>query len=282
MLYFDLLEPKHRKAVLERLEGNLISNKKHLSTGFVGTQYLPHALSRNGMHALAGDILFKEECPSWLYGIRLGATTVWELWDGMNPDGSINLFEMNSFNQFGFASIGDWIHRQLCGITPLEPGYKKFRVAPRPVRGISSLECSYESVYGTVSCRFSCENGMVHAQIRVPENTTAVIDLPERESVTVGSGDYTFSYETQLCFDRQRYSEDTTLGELLRDPRAQQLLMEEAPELANSGFIRFFASGMSIVEIRKTLPRTMMPERAIALFERMISILNQEQQKDTR
>lgn len=280
VLYFDLLEEKHRKGVLERLEMKLIQNKKHLSTGFVGTQYLTHVLSQNGLHALAGDILFKDDCPSWLYGIRLGATTIWELWDGVNPDGSINLFEMNSFNQFGFGTVGDWMHKQLCGITALEPGYKKFRIAPRLVKGITSVQGSYESVYGTISCKFSCENGMVCAELHVPENTTAVIDLPERETVTVGSGDYMFSHKTQLCFDRQRYSEDTTLGELLQNPAAQQMFMEEAPELAQSGFIRFFARGMSIVEIKKTLPRTMMPESTIALFERMICMLNQaEQQK---
>lgn len=280
MLYFDLLEEKNRENVLARLERNLITNKKHLRTGFVGTQYLPHVLSRNGLHALAGDILFKEDCPSWLYGIRLGATTIWELWDGVNPDGSINLFEMNSFNQYGFATIGDWLHKQLCGITALEPGYKKFRVAPRLVKGITSVRGSYESVYGTISCDFSCENGWVCAKIQVPGNTTAVIDLPERESVTVGSGDYTFRYETQLCFERQRYSEDTTLGELLQNPTAQKMFMEEAPELAQSGFIRFFARGMSIVEIKKTLPRTMMPESAIVLLEKMIELLNREDRSD--
>lgn len=276
LLYFDLLEEEHRKNVLERLELNLIKNKKHLSTGFVGTQYLTHVLSRNGLHALAGDILFKEECPSWLYGIRLGATTIWELWDGVNPDGSFNLFEMNSLNQFGFGSIGDWMHKQLCGITALEPGYKKSRIAPRLVKGITSVQGSFESVFGQISCGFSCENGVIRAKIQVPENTTAVIDLPEREPLTVGSGVYEFSYPTKLSFERLRYSEDTTLGELLQNPTAQKMLMEEAPELAQSGFVRFFASGMSIVEIKKTLPRTMMPEYAIILFEKMICILNQK------
>ena len=111
-LRFDLVEDKHRQRVLDFLKLNLIKNKKHLRTGFVGTEYLPHVLSQNGLHQLMGDILFKEDCPSWLYEVKLGATTVWELWDGVNEDGSFNLIEMNSLNHYGFATVGDWLVKE--------------------------------------------------------------------------------------------------------------------------------------------------------------------------
>lgn len=274
VLYFNLLEEKDRQRVVDRLTLNLIKTQKHLRTGFVGTQYITHALSQNGLHDLAGDILFKDDCPSWLYSIRLGATTIWELWDGVNPDGSFNLFEMNSLNQFGFASIGDWLHKELCGITALEPGYKKSRIAPNLVKGITSVNATYETVYGPISCAFSCEKGHICADIHVPENTTAVICLPEREETAVGSGDYHFEYETGLFFETEPYSMDSTLNSLVEQPVAAKMFMDEMPELAQSGFIRSFAGALSIVEIEKTLPRSMVPESALELFKRMIWELN--------
>lgn len=276
VLYFNLVTPQERKVILTRLERNLIRTQKHLRTGFVGTQYLTHALSQNGFHALTGNILMKDDCPSWLYGIRLGATTVWELWDGVNPDGSFNLFEMNSLNQFGFASVGDWLHKQVLGISPLEPGYKRMRIAPRLVRGITQVEGAYESVYGRIFCSFSCTDGCINARIQVPENTTAIIDLPQREVIEVGSGEYCFAYPTNLRFDASGYSEDSTLNELLQDPEALALFRKEAPELADNGFIRTFAGSLSIVEIDKSLPRVMVPQYAVDLFYRMIRELNEK------
>lgn len=273
-LHFNLLEEKERQRVIDRLVLNLVKTKKHLQTGFVGTQYITHALSQNGQHQLAGDILFKEDCPSWLYSVRLGATTVWELWDGVNPDGSFNLFEMNSLNQFGFATIGDWLYKELCGITALVPGYKKSRIAPRLIKGITAVKASLETVYGLLQCDFSCENGCIKADIHVPENTTADICLPEREKFTIGSGDYHYEYETKLSFENERYSMDSTLNELLEHPTARKMFSDEAPELAENGFIRTFAGALSIVEIEKTLPETMVPKSAVQLFERMICELN--------
>ena len=280
-LHFHLAEEKDRRRMLEGLKMNLIRNKKHLTTGFVGTEYLPHVLSRNGMHQLMGDILFREDCPSWLYEIKLGATTVWELWDGVNEDGSFNLFEMNSLNQYGFATVGDWLVREVAGLSALAPGYRKSRVAPRPVRGITAVSASHETPYGSLSVSFRCEKGRIDASVRVPENTTAEVSLPGRETETLGSGTYDFSYETDLRFEREPYSEDSTLGQLLADPLADRLFTERAPELAGSGFIRTFAAGMSIVEIETTMPRSFVPQSAIDLFHEMIEMLNRQAREKT-
>ena len=274
MLYFDLAEEKDRKGILERLKLNLVQRKKHLLTGFVGTEYLPHALSKCGLHQLMGDILFKEDCPSWLYEVNLGATTVWELWDGVNLDGSFNLFEMNSLNQYGFATIGDWLVKEVAGLSPLEPGYRKSRVAPRLIKGIPSVRASYETPYGLLSCELACENSRMRAMLRIPENTTAIVSLPGRETEEMGSGIYQFDYETDLCFDAEPYSEDSTLNALLAQPAANEYFMEKAPELANSGFIRTFVGNMTIAEIRMTLPRSFVPQYAVDLFEEMIGMLN--------
>ena len=102
----------------------------------------------------------------------------------------------------------------------------------------------------------------------MPENTTAEISLPEREKLTVGSGSYCFEYETELSFEKPQYSEDSLLNELLQTELGEKMFMEGAPELANNGFIRTFAGGLSIIEIKKTLPRTMVPEKSIEIFEK--------------
>ena len=275
-LRFGLVEERHRERVLDFLKLNLIKNKKHLRTGFVGTEYLTHVLSQNGLHQLMGDILFKEDCPSWLYEVNLGATTVWELWDGVNEDGSFNLFEMNSLNQYGFATVGDWLVKELAGLNALEPGYKKSRIAPRPVKGIPEVKASYETPYGLLSVDFQCRDGQITAHVCIPENTTAEVSLPGRACEELGSGEYDFVYETTLSFEKEPYSEDSTLGQLLAQPAAESYFVQRAPELAGSGFVRMFLSNMSIVEIKTTMPRSFVPEYAIDLFEDMITLLNRQ------
>ena len=275
-LRFNLVEEKHRQRVLEFLKLNLIRNKKHLRTGFVGTGYLPYVLSRNGLHQLMGDILFKEDCPSWLYEVKLGATTVWELWDGVNEDGSFNLFEMNSLNQYGFATIGGWLVKELAGLDALEPGYKRSRIAPRLVKGITEVKASYDTPYGLLSVRLCCRKGKITAHVSIPDNTTAQVSLPGREVEEMGSGEYDFMYETALSFEKEPYSEDSTLGQLLSQSAAECYFVEHAPELADSGFIRMFLSNMTIVEIKTTMPKSFVPQYAIDLFEEMIALLNRQ------
>lgn len=276
VLYFHLCEEKDRERILQKLQLNLIKNKKHLLTGFVGTEYLPHVLSQNGMHSLAGDILLKEDCPSWLYEVNLGATTVWELWDGVNPDHSINPFAMNSFNQYGFASIGDWMVKQLAGITALEPGYKKSRIMPQLVRGIEEVNASYETPYGTLHCELSCKNRRIHACVTVPANTEAEVILPEREAEVLGSGSYEYDYETELSFAAGKYSDDSILRDMLKEPAAKEYFETVMPDLAHDPLVNNFAGRMSIAEIKATLPETMVPKKAYPVFEEMIRLLNKQ------
>ncbi len=274
ILYFDLAPIEVREKIAARLYYDLVKTKKHLYTGFVGTEYIMHVLSRFNMHELAGTILFKEDCPSWLYSVNLGATTIWELWDGVNPDGSFNLFEMNSLNQFGFATVGDWLYKDLCGLNSIEAGFKKFRISPRLVPGITSFELSYESPYGKIRISFFCENGKYIADIEVPANTTALISLPDRAEEEYGSGAYHFEYATDASFEKKKYSEDSTLNELLSNPEAGELFEKEMPYLAGSGFVKTFAGNLSVIEIDLTLPRSMIPQKALDLFRRMIDMLN--------
>lgn len=279
VLYFNLAKEKDRGRILNQLKLNLIKTNKHLRTGFVGTEYLPHVLSKENLHQLAGDILLKEDCPSWLYAVKLGATTVWELWDGVNPNNSFNLFSMNSLNQYGFATIGDWLVRELAGLSALEPGYHVSRIAPRPVRGIPTVSAGYGTPYGELSCDLSCKNGWIRADIHIPANTKAIVSLPGREEEELGSGTYHFEYETELSYEYEPFTEDSILKELLAHPIAKNYFEDREPGLAKNAFVKNFAGRLSIVEIKMTIPQTMIPERAYAVFDEMIAMLNRQEKR---
>lgn len=271
-LRFNLIEEKDRHTVLEALLRSLRKHKNHLTTGFVGTQFLCGVLSDNGQHEIAGNVFLQEDCPSWLYSVKLGATTVWELWDGVNPDGSFNKYEMNSLNQYAFASIGDWMYRQLGGLDLLEAGYKKSRIAPQPIKGIPFLNTAIETVHGRLSCQLECKNNRFIIDIEVPENTTAVIALPEREEITVGSGKHHFDYATESSYEEEKYTQQNTLGELLENPIGLHIFNEYAYELLENAMFMQFAKERPILEIVSVTPPEM-----IQLFNTIIKQLNENE-----
>ena len=113
-LYFDLVEEQFKEDIAARLEQNIAAHKTHLTTGFMGTPYLCLVLSDNGRHDLAGKLLLQEENPGWLYEVKMGATTIWERWNSILPDGSFNPAGMNSLNHYAYGSIGKWLYSRLC------------------------------------------------------------------------------------------------------------------------------------------------------------------------
>ena len=190
-LHFDLAQPKLRSRILKLLVANLAKRKDHLCTGFVGTPYLNHALSDNGCHELAGKVFLQEDFPSWLYPVKMGATTIWERWNSLQPDGSFSSAGMNSFNHYAYGSIGSWMYQKLGGLQIVKPGYKKSRIAPMPIQGIDSAKAVVKTVYGILSCEWKRENGKLSVDITVPCNTSAVVKLPgKKKEFIVGSGNY--------------------------------------------------------------------------------------------
>ncbi len=197
-LHFDLVEEKQKEAIAERLAQNIAAHKTHLTTGFIGTPYLCLALSDNGKHDIAGKLLLQDENPGWLYEVKMGATTIWERWNSILPDGSFNPANMNSLNHYAYGAIGYWMYTRLCGLQMLKPGYKKFAVKPGFIKGITHAELSYESVYGTIRTAWRCEGGKITVDLTVPANTTAVLSLPEKdETLELGSGSYHYEYDTE-------------------------------------------------------------------------------------
>ncbi|MFS0776680.1 family 78 glycoside hydrolase catalytic domain [Neobacillus sp. 3P2-tot-E-2] len=268
-LHFDLAEEKYRERILKSLEKNIANHKNHLTTGFVGTPYLLPALSENNLHDLAGTLFLKEDFPSWLYAVKKGATTIWERWNSILPNGDFDTSGMNSLNHYAYGSIGEWMYRKLAGINQLEPGYKKILLKPQFIKGITSVEATFNSVYGEIKSAWICRGKRITVDILIPANTTALVYLPEKENpIEVGSGSYHFDYETETNLERDRFSMDSTLKEILDEPVALQILNQYAPEMLNHPMIEF-AYQLSISEILATAPG-----ETETLFKMVLDTLN--------
>ena len=239
-LHFDLADEKFREAIASRLETNIAAHKTHLTTGFIGTPYLCLALSDNGRHAVAGKLLLQEENPGWLYEVKMGATTVWERWNSIMPDGSFNPANMNSLNHYAYGAIGYWLYTRLCGLQCLAPGYKKFAVKPGFIKGITWTDLAYECVYGTIHTAWKCENGKIAVDLTVPANTTCLLTLPEKEeTLELGSGTYHYEYETETHLEQDRYTMETVLRVMLDHPAAKPIIEQYMPEMLNNPMIEY-------------------------------------------
>lgn len=239
-LHFDIVEGRFRQDIAERLAQNIAAHKTHLTTGFVGTPYLCLALSDNGKHDIAGKLLLQEEDPGWLYEVRMGATTVWERWNSIMPDGSFNPANMNSLDHYAYGSIAYWIYTRLCGLKSLEPGYRRFAVAPKFIKGITRAELEYESVYGTIKAAWRCEKGAIAVNVSVPANTTALVTLPEKnELLELGSGEYHYEYGTHTRLEQDRYTMEIPLHTMLEHPAATPLLKQYMPGMLDNPMIQY-------------------------------------------
>jgi alpha-L-rhamnosidase len=182
----------------ERLAELVRRNNYRVSTGFAGTPFITGALTDTGHSEEAYRLLLEEGCPSWLYPVTMGATTVWERWDSMLPDGTINKGEMTSFNHYALGAVADWLHKAVGGISPLAPGYSKVRIAPVPGEGIDWAKTSLKTPHGTVRVEWKLDVGALHLEATVPGGVEADVVLPGGESRSVGGGTHSFTAPVAL------------------------------------------------------------------------------------
>jgi alpha-L-rhamnosidase len=185
-LEFDLLPESMRASAAKRLADD-VRERKHLTTGFLGTPYLCHVLSRYGHLDVAYYLLNHEEYPSWLYPVKQGATTIWERWDGQKPDGTFQDVGMNSFNHYAYGAIGEWMYRVMAGIEidDATPGYKHILLQPQPGGGFTSVKASHDTPYGKVSSAWTRQGGRFELAVDVPANTRATVRLPKAQLANV-------------------------------------------------------------------------------------------------
>lgn len=269
-LHFGLAREKDREKILQALVANVENHKNHLTTGFVGTPYLCHALSDNGAHDVASMLFLRDDFPSWLYGVKMGATTMWEQWNAIYPDGTMPHPGSNSMNHYAYGSIGDWMYRKIGGINQLEPGYRKFYVKPMFVRGIEDACTELETPYGKIISEWSCRNKKICVRVKVPANTSAVIYLPEKDgAIEVGSGEYVYEYDTTTSLKAARFSLDNTLGEIMAEPLGKKMLDEMMPELMANPMIEY-AKQMTLAEGISSAPAVK------AAYEAILNALNRQ------
>lgn len=201
---FELISQQQTVVAGERLAEVVKANQFRIGTGFAGTPFVCEALVRTGHLETAYRMLLNEECPSWLYPISMGATTIWERWDSMRPDGSINLGEMTSFNHYAFGAISKFLFERLAGLQRAGPGWKQARVQPVLGGGFTSASADHLTPYGTVSSRWylterhdSQDMCDFTLHVIVPPTTTMEVVLPtldgKGDAQVVGSGEWKFS-----------------------------------------------------------------------------------------
>lgn len=270
-LHHKLSKEKDRETILRSLITNIENHKNHLTTGFVGTPYLCHALSENGAHEVAATLFLRDDSPSWLYEVKMGATTIWERWDAIHPDGTMPNPGLNSLNHYANGSIGDWMYRKLAGINQTEPGYRRFAIRPLLTLGLEEVSASFESPYGKIESSVICKKHTIQVKVAVPANTEADIFLPEKDvSVHVGSGTWTYEYPTETSLTPLRYTMDSTLGEILQEPLGQKMLNDLAPFLANNPMIEY-AKRMTLAEGISSAPEIR------PVYEAILKALNEQE-----
>jgi alpha-L-rhamnosidase len=275
-LHMNLVPESYRLRLIEDLKAKLREDNMHLKTGFVGTPYFCRVLSENGANDYAYKLLLNDDYPSWLYAVKLGATTVWERWNSVLPDGSISGTGMNSLNHYAYGSIAEWMYRNMCGINPVEdaPGFRKIRFAPKPHGSLRYAKAALNSASGYIESAWKInDDGSLTFKFTVPFNTRAEAVLPDGElsqvringepvleaglaasqqgekvvcSLTTGT--YLFEYTPSKDYIL-RYSTDSSLKELLENSEAKAVLSELIPEIINNEMVLKMAMGASLKDM---------------------------------
>ncbi|PVE96809.1 glycoside hydrolase family 78 protein [Microbacterium sp. TPD7012] len=187
---FELVSDEHLATAGARL-AELVEEAGHrIATGFVGTPLVSDALTVTGHADAAYDLLLETEAPSWLYAVLQGGTTIWERWDSLRPDGTVNPGTMTSFNHYALGAVADWLHRTVAGLAPAAPGYRSIRFAPTPGGGFTHARAAHETPYGRAEIAWRVDGGSLRVDVTVPTGTTATVELPGGERHEVGSGSH--------------------------------------------------------------------------------------------
>ncbi|WP_394552055.1 family 78 glycoside hydrolase catalytic domain [Agromyces sp. MMS24-JH15] len=206
-LHFGLVEGAERERMADNLVRLIDANDGRLSTGFPGTPYILFALSDSGRVEEAYRLLLQTGCPSWLYMIESGGTTIWERWDALRPDGTVNIADLTpggsdgeaggmvSFNHYAAGAVGDWMYRRIAGLEPTSGGYRTFRVAPLLGGDLTSARAAMRTPYGTASSSWTLDGQRFALHIEVPVSTTATVVLPDGTEHECASGHHEFACE---------------------------------------------------------------------------------------
>jgi alpha-L-rhamnosidase len=286
-LFMDFAPEAFRQRVIEDLVSRLRKDKTHLRTGFVGTPYLCRVLSNHGANHLAYKLLLNEDYPSWLYAINLGATTIWERWNSLNPDGKISSTGMNSLNHYTYGSIIEWMYRDMCGLNPSSgddrvTGFRRPKIAPKPDFALQWAKASNLTAAGFYESgwRFD-ENGHLFFEFTIPFNAVAKVILPyarvgeivingqrsaegvqrgEDAELALEAGRYQIDYQPSKDY-RMTFSTRTPVVQLLRNDRVKEILTRMVPAIQQIDGAMLAAAGEASLRDLAATPYLPLNER---------------------
>lgn len=200
-LHYHMLSGPAKTVALERLVSLVKANDYKIGTGFPGTPYILFVLADNGYADVAYKMLLNDACPSWLYEVKMGATTIWERWDGLDengqcPIGDDGTDQMISYNHYASGAVGDFLYRRVAGIEPLEAGYRSFQVAPLFGGGLTAVKASHQTPYGVIKVEWTVKEAETVLVLTVPVGTRASVRLPYQKEQIFPSGTYAIKTET--------------------------------------------------------------------------------------
>ncbi len=224
-LYFDIVPDKYRKKLAEALNDNVIKHGYRVVTGFVGTPFLLFTLADNGYMGTAQKVLMNNAYPGWLYEVDMGATTVWERWNSLMPDGTPNPDGMNSYNHYAYGSVMEFVVKRIAGLQSAEAGYKKIKIAPNPCKGLAEIKAAYESVSGKIVSGYKQKDGKIQFFAEIPEGVEAEIALPNEAPIEVKGGSYVYEREWENL-DLPPFTPESMVNEVFENPKAQKAFNE--------------------------------------------------------
>ena len=230
-LHFGLWVDRDR--LIAQFKDRLKKDGFRIRCGFIGAPLLCTVLAECGLFGLAYDFLLSEGFPSWLYCVNLGATTVWERWNSVGPDGTISNTGMNSLNHYSYGSVMEFVYGWAAGIRPLEPGFRKAILAPQPDVRLPNLECSFDSAAGRyVSNTRINADGTVSVHLEIPFGCKAEVTLPRsgKPTETLLAGSYDFRYTPTEDF-RKPFDENTMISLLGENEQALGILFSLVPPI---------------------------------------------------
>ena len=269
-LAFDLVPDEQKQRVVKDLVTRLGKDNNHLKTGFVGTPIVCRVLSENGEHKLATQIFLNEDFPSWLYAVNLGATTIWERWNSVMPDGSMNPEGMNSLNHYSIGAIMQWVYQQVLGISSQTNGYQEVTLAPQFDYRLKHVQGHYESSYGDLQIEYQLETDERHTiklNLNIPFGQQVTVKLPRATGevqlngeatglpLKLTGGQYSISYVPSSSYI-EYYNIDMPAKNLMAD---SELVEKLSPLNGVFGFLQDQNNldtfgGSSLIEMNTMLP----------------------------
>ncbi len=196
-IYFDMFKGKEKQNAADNLARLVKENNYRIGTGFPGTPYILFALADNGHVEEAFKMLTSTDCPSWLYEVKMGATTIWERWDGLDENGNCPIGDdgtdtMISYNHYASGAVGDFLYRRVAGIEPVEAGYRKFRIKPVVGGGITSAKGSLGTPYGEIVSSWKVTDSSFTIEVKVPIGSSCLLVMPDGTEHELDNGSYTY------------------------------------------------------------------------------------------